>query len=1016
MSDGHLLPALSPADARLVDQACDRFEAAWKAAQRPDAQEHLGATVGAVRSALLRQLLLLDWEYRRRAGDEPHPEDYHRRFPGDTAMVEDVRREMSEAADSTQKLCDEGGAGCTPASGEAALDLAGDAVAPTEAGSARYELLQEIGQGGIGIVFRGRDRHLGRELAVKVLREAYRDRPEARHRFLEEARVGSQLQHPAIVPVYEQGWFSDRRPYLTMKLVEGHTLAALLKERADPGADLPRLLGTFEQVCQAIGYAHARGVVHRDLKPANIMVGGFGEVQVMDWGFAKVLGGSGTAPGATISEEIPRLRVGLTDGASGPVTMPPNRVSHSGMVLGTPAYMPPEQARGEGTRIDPRADVFALGAILCEILTGSPPYVGATAEEVCGKAAEGSLTEAYARLDSCGADAVLRELARRCLAPERRTRPADAGVVARDFAAYLASAQERHRQAQLERVKAEARSAELRRRRRLLLTAAGLLALVLLAGMSVSLWQMRRAIEARDDETKARQQAFTALRSMTADVVERKFAQGTVLTEDDRAFLRGVIAQFDAFAEIKADDADSRAARAEGRFRVGKMRHRLGELQEAEQDFGQALAIRTQLAADFPSRPEFRHDLAQSHLYRGILLFAMSRLKEAEQDFEQSLSILQQLAADIPSRPEFRQDLAKSHHRRGVLLRATGRIKEAEQDFEQALSIFKQLAADFPTRLEFRQELSGGHTNRGNLLQETGRLQEAEKDYDEAVSIRKQLADDFPSRHDFRQDLAYTHVNRGALRHIAGRLKEAEQDYDRAVSLHQELAADFPSLPEFREALALSYSNRGELHSAMDQLPQAERDFSQARSLWKQLAADFPTRPKYRRDLAYIENNLGRLLARQKRFAEAFSALNAALARGKELVEADPKNLEYTNVLGYSHAYRGWALVRSGQPSQAAADLRRALELFAKEPAPNGDVRFERSHVLALLAGLGGEKNSGVTPAEAAGFADQAVAALRDAVRAGWGMTGDLKQPDFDALRGRDDFKKLLAELEGKGK
>jgi tetratricopeptide (TPR) repeat protein len=262
--------------------------------------------------------------------------------------------------------------------------------------------------------------------------------------------------------------------------------------------------------------------------------------------------------------------------------------------------------------------------------------------------------------------------------------------------------------------------------------------------------------------------------------------------------------------------------------------------------------------------------------------------------------------------------------------------------------------------------------------------------------------------------LSLGHMNRAALRHIAGRLKAAEQDYDRAVSIQKELAADFPARPDFRAALALSYSNRGESHSAMDGLQEAEQDCSQARSLWKQLAAEFPNRPGFRKDLAFGENNLGRLLARQKRFAEAFTALNAALARGKQLVEADAKNLAYINVLSYSHAYRGWALVRSGQPSQAGPDLRRALELLAKLPAPDPDVRFERSHVLALLAGLRGDKSSGVTPTEAAGFADQAVAALRDAIAAGWGMTGDLKQPDFDALRRRDDFKRLVAELEGK--
>ena len=152
---------------------------------------------------------------------------------------------------------------------------------------------------------------------------------------------------------------------------------------------------------------------------------------------------------------------------------------------------------------------------------------------------------------------------------------------------------------------------------RLLLAAGGVIALVLLAGLSASLWQMRRAMralaaeqQAREDETGARQQAFAALRSMTEDVVERKFAQGVVLTEGDRAFLRGVIAQFEAFAAITGDDADSRAVRAEGRLRVGLMRYRLGELQDAEQDYDQALSLYQRLAADVPARPEFRREPA----------------------------------------------------------------------------------------------------------------------------------------------------------------------------------------------------------------------------------------------------------------------------------------------------------------------------------------------------------------------------------------------------------------------
>src|SRR5436190_11359726 len=145
--------------------------------------------------------------------------------------------------------------------------------------SARLQLFGEIARGGMGAVLKGRDSDLGRDLAVKILLEAHKDRPEMVHRFVEEAQIAGQLQHPGVVPVYELGAFADHRPYFAMKLVKGRTLAEILRDRLAPGQDLPRLLTTFLQVAQTVAYAHTRGVIHRDLKPSNVMVGSFGEVQ-----------------------------------------------------------------------------------------------------------------------------------------------------------------------------------------------------------------------------------------------------------------------------------------------------------------------------------------------------------------------------------------------------------------------------------------------------------------------------------------------------------------------------------------------------------------------------------------------------------------------------------------------------------------------------------------------------------------------------------------------------------------
>src|SRR5262245_46227494 len=241
-----------------------------------------------------------------------------------------------------------------------------DAMPPPELAGDRYQLFGEIARGGMGAILRGRDVDLGRDLAVKVLLEKHAHRPEVARRFLEEAQIAGQLQHPGVVPVYDIGRFGER-PFFTMKLVKGQTLAALLAERAEPAQDRPRLLGDFLKVAQAVAYAHAKGVIHRDLKPANIMVGAFGEVQVMDWGLAKVLAEGGLADEERASrehqpEEGTLIRTARSTG-SGPGTE-----TEAGSLLGTPAYMPPEQANGDVAHLDRRCDVFGLGAILCEVL------------------------------------------------------------------------------------------------------------------------------------------------------------------------------------------------------------------------------------------------------------------------------------------------------------------------------------------------------------------------------------------------------------------------------------------------------------------------------------------------------------------------------------------------------------------------------------------------------------------------------------------------------------------------
>jgi hypothetical protein len=312
-----------------------------------------------------------------------------------------------------------------------------------------FEPRGEIARGGMGVVMLAFDPELGREVALKILREDLSASPTAVRRFLEEAQISGQLQHPCIVPVYEVGRLLDTRPYFAMKLVRGHTLATLLETKAKRAEERVELLGVFLSVAQAIAYAHSRGVIHRDLKPANVMVGDFGEVQVFDWGLAKVLGAR-----HELDEDV--VRVADDD---------PLR-SLPGTVAGTPAYMAPEQARGDVHALDERCDVFALGGILCHVLTGEPPYRGSKASSI-EHAAQARLEPALERLRAAEADPELVALATECLAPDPERRPRTASAVAERLHTYLASVEERAHRAQIEAAEARVKAQGERRSRRL---------------------------------------------------------------------------------------------------------------------------------------------------------------------------------------------------------------------------------------------------------------------------------------------------------------------------------------------------------------------------------------------------------------------------------------------------------------------------------------------------------------------------------------------------------------------
>ena len=423
--------------------------------------------------------------------------------------------------------------------------------------SGKYELHGEIARGGMGVILKGRDSDLGRDLAIKVLRDSHIENPEVVERFIEEAQIAGQLQHPGIVPVHDLGLLTNDRPFFTMKLVKGKTLATILARRNEP-TQQAHLLGIFDQVCQTVAYAHSRGVIHRDLKPANIMVGAFGEVQVMDWGLAKVMADGGVADERKAREKqhdhqsILRTRRSGSDSSLGT-----GSTTRAGSVMGTPAYMPPEQALGEVDRLDERADVFGLGSILCEIITGSPPYVHEDLSQVLSQAKAGDLGACFRRLDQSDSDLELIEINKRALAKIRDDRWSDAGELAQRFTEYQSGVRERLRRAELESAEERARAIEERRRRRIYVAVCGLLLVVAVAsGIAAQrfLMQRRELAEERNNalallkdlRVELEEKVTVALMFGDERLAEESIARARIagMSDDELALYRGQLALF----------------------------------------------------------------------------------------------------------------------------------------------------------------------------------------------------------------------------------------------------------------------------------------------------------------------------------------------------------------------------------------------------------------------------------------------------------------------------------------
>ncbi len=815
-------------------------------------------------------------------------------------------------------------------------------------------------------MFVARDEELNREVALKQILDRHADDPVSRNRFLLEAEITGSLEHPGIVPVYSMGRDERGRPYYAMRFIRGDNLQETIRgfhaegTSRSPGERalaLQKLLRRFLDVCNAIGYAHSRGVLHRDIKPSNIVVGHHGETLVVDWGLAKAFGAADFVPAFAAQQLTPSPLSGSAE------TLP-------GSALGTPAYMSPEQARGASTAVGPRSDVYSLGATLYCLLTGMPPFEGDDVGAVLRQVQAGEFPPPRAVQPSV--DRALEAVCLKAMATRPDDRYSTPQELAQDIERWLADEPvSAHREPWTVRLGRWGR----RHKPLVFALAALLIAAVVALAISTTL------IEREQKQTEAQhlraeehfRLAFHAVDRMLREVGETELADVPQMEPVRRELLKDACQFYQKLLQKRGDDRALWLATGRAHSRLGDILELQGEYDPAEQSYRRAMAI---LAGPMDEGSEFdrQRELARAMDGLGVLLKDIHRSGESERWLRAALELRRRLAAARRD-PADLQDEKDTLYQLGTLIaRQGGRRKEAEAVYRQALQAQADLVARVGDSPKARKNRARS-LNQWGILLEKVRPSDAEKVFREALSIQEKLADESPSVASYRWALARTSSNLGSVlstkRDDRAAREESERRYDQAVNVLKKLADDFPSVPDYRHDLASASANLGMLQLSRREFARAETTLRGALAVLEALVEQFPRRPDYQLQRAATYRMLGILLSRTQRPDDAGEAFRKARGSLETLVVAFPEAPEYQSALGCAGDDLALLALARGQLDAARHELTQALTHHGKAWLADESDRFRRGCLLRDYTNLATVHRRLKEPAAAAEAAQQ---------------------------------------------
>ena len=788
----------------------------------------------------------------------------------------------------------------------------GPSASPVHAAAAqRFRTIRPHARGGLGEVFVAMDEELQREVALKEILAEHADDGDCRVRFLREAEVTGRLEHPGIVPVYGLGVYPDRRPFYTMRFIKGESLQQALNRfhAADqPGRcpeqrrlELHALLRRFLDVCNALAYAHSKGVLHRDLKPENIMLGPFGETLVVDWGLAKILGKTdGPAPASVFRATV---------SSSATATQP-------GTIAGTVPFMSPEQAAGAVDDLTPVSDVYGLGAVLYCLVAGRPPFVQRDLHLLLKAVIGGAIRPPRQVKPS-----VPRELEAICL-KAMALRPEDRYGSAKELAAevehWLAD-----EPVTAYREPLPARVRRWGRRHRGWVAAAAALALTATAALAVGLGLVnaeknRTAEEERKTKaalvlvTEEQKKTQAALRAETTAKEQAQAAEKSAAEQRQLALktVRGVVD--DIHAELK-----DRPALKELRKKL--LKKALDGLKEV------ARAADTVQQAD--------HATIWVHRELGDVFANIDgNLEQAKKQYQLAFDLAQRLAAADPSNAVAQGDLAAAYERIGDVQRRQGDGKAALASFQEGLKIDQKITAADPSNAAEQRRLAIFLELIGNVqLEFQGDSKAALASYQESLRICQKLADADPSKAVAQRDLIFSYRRIGQLQlEVQRDTKAALVSYQKGLKICQKLVDADPSNATVQLDLSDMHGRVAAVQVQQGDTKAALASFQEALKISQKMADADPSHFRTQAILSSSLNGIGDMQLRKGDGKAALASFQAALKIHRKLADADPSNTFSQKSVADSHAKIGGAQLKQGDGKAALASYQEALKIDQK--------------------------------------------------------------------------------------